>query len=126
MDTSIPFYLRKDFEAAKPVEQTPLVDFNYDYSYLDGKKTADKSFWQGISDSVDNGVQTVFDPIKQTWVEAKKGISDLGQTGLGFVEKAVDVIKNYFLWILLGFVVVVYVVGKSGIVGQASGFVKPF
>lgn len=123
MDT--PYYLRQGLELEKPDSITDF-SFNYDYSYMDANKSVnEKNLWENIVESADNGIDMVFNRASGVWESAKSSVTEVTDLGGNFLEKVIDKAKEYIFWIIGGLLVIIFVVGKSGIVGQAAGFMKP-
>jgi hypothetical protein len=122
-DATIPFYLRPSLEVA-PLETVPMISFDYDYSYIKEVNPSGGGLWANIADSVDSGVNTVFDKTAGVWKSVKseivQDVQALGGTFEGIIQKLKD---NVLYAIIIG-LVVIYFVAKSGILKQVAGVMR--
>lgn len=109
----VPFFLNPQDPNADSSNQ--LINFNYDYSYQQGDGTKSGSLWSDIANSVDSGVATVFDPLKNAWSSVESEASNLVQGVENVGSSIMDKIEQYAIFIFVGIIVLIVVLGKSGI-----------
>lgn len=87
-----------------------------------------ESVWTSVAETskslVGDASDYVFDTVSNTWVSVKDAVKDTITEGLEGVQGVFDWAKYQILFIVGGLLIVVWVVAKSGILTQASGFLK--
>lgn len=119
MDTNIPYYLRQNVQVDPMGTVNIFNQDNWDVPITTAKKS--ESLWDDLSQSVDNGLDVVYDGVSGTWKSvantAKEGLSSIKEG----IESTVSEIKWNLLYIFVGLIVLIIVLAKTGVfkvVGQ--------
>lgn len=115
MAEAIPEFLARPSYSPPASDVGDLTTFSFDYDYSKLPKQNPKSLFQNIIDTTDSGVSQVFDRVSGAWTSVKDSVSETVAAPFTIGEKILDGVKTYALYLFIGAIVLIYVLGKSGI-----------
>lgn len=118
----IPYYL----DPSASQTQIGKIDL-FDYSTLEQTpgptQQASQTVWQEIADAPTNFVNWTYNAVDGVWENVKTGVEGGLDTVTSGLTKTIDFIKTNVLYIFIGGIVLIYVLGKAGVfkmIGQIA------